>query len=334
MLYSEYRTIEMINHEHFMQGVTIQHLRFEVQPTESIVFGGQPGTALRGALYQVLSDSFCSEPNGMLTPDHVARCPVCWLLAAEDQGAARGQNIPRPLMIEPPPGQTYHRGEPLVFGLTVVGRAQDMFPYLARAVQKMGVAGLGKGRGRFRLVSIAEYHPLEGVERSILEHNFVRQPVHQVTPADISRAAAHYSSERVGLELLTPLRLTSHKELVKFPEPVAFIQRLVERCQRIAEYYAESQTPPSRSEWFTLYHELSAIAAKVCIVSNDTEWVEVYSGSRRQQRYTPISGLTGRVEWAGPLKELLPWLLWGQSLHVGKNAVKGDGWYRVSPAGV
>lgn len=317
-------------HEYFMQGVTVQHLRFAVQPTESIVFGEQPGTALRGALYQVLSDNFCSEPNGMLTPDHVARCPVCWLLAAEDRDAARGQNIPRPLMIEPPPARTYHRGEPFSFGLTLVGRAQDMFPYLARAVQKVGSTGLGKGRGRFRLTSIAEYDPLNEVERPILEQNLVRQPIHQITPGDISRAAAQYSSERVTLELLTPLRLISQKQLVKSPEPVVFIQRLVERCQRITEYYAETHTPPARSEWLSLYQELSAIAAQVRILSDDTAWVEVFSGSRRHQRYTPISGLTGRVEWAGPLKELLPWLLWGQSLHVGKNAVKGDGWYRLA----
>lgn len=322
-----------MDHEYFMQGVTVQHLRFEVQPVESVVFGEQPGTALRGALYEVLSDSFCSEPNGALAPEHVARCPVCWLLAAEDQDAARGHNIPRPLMIEPPPGKTYHRGETFAFGLSVVGRAQDMFPYLARAVQKVGLTGVGKGRGRFQLLSIAEYNLLAGADRPILEQNLVRQPVHQITPADISRAAARFSTKHVMLELLTPLRLISGKQLVKSPEPVAFIQRLVERCQRITEYYAETDTPPSRDEWFALYQALSAIASQVSIVSDVTEWVEVYSGSRRQQRYTPISGLIGRVEWVGPLKELLPWLLWGQSLHVGKNAVKGDGWYRLSSAG-
>lgn len=316
-----------------MQGLTIQHLRFEVQPAESIVFGEQPGTALRGALYEALSDNFCSEPNGTLTPDHVAHCPVCWLLAAEDQDAARGQNIPRPLMIEPPQAKTYHRSESFTFGLTVVGRAQDMFPYLARAIQKAGNTGVGKGRGRFKLVSIAEYNPLTHADRPILEQNFVRQPVHQVTPTDISRAVVQYPLDHARLELLTPLRLISQKQLVKSPEPVAFIQRLVERCQRITEYYAETQTPPSRGEWFVLYQTLSEIAADVHIASNDTQWVEVYSGSRRQQRYTPISGLTGCVEWVGPVKALVPWLLWGQSLHIGKNAVKGDGWFRLLPAG-
>jgi len=315
-----------------MQGLTILHLHFKVQPTESVVFAEQPGTALRGALYQVLSDNFCSEPNGVVTPVHAAHCPVCWLLAAEDQEAARGQNLPRPLMIEPPAAKTYHRGDVFTFGLTVVGQAQDMFPYLARAVQKMGTIGVGKGRGRFKLIGINEYNPLTGVERPILERNLVRQPVHQITSTNISRAATLFSTQHVTLELLTPLRLISQKQLVKHPDPVVFIQRLVERCQRITEYYAETETPPTRDEWAAVYQALNAIASQVTIISDLTEWVEVFSGSRRQQRYTPISGLVGCVRWAGPLKDLLPWLLWGQSLHVGKNAVKGDGWYRLSDA--
>jgi len=28
-------------------------------------------------------------------------------------------------------------------------------------------------------------------------------------------------------------------------------------------------------------------------------------------------------------RPLLPWLVWGQFTHVGKNAVKGDGWYEI-----
>ena len=37
----------------------------------------------------------------------------------------------------------------------------------------------------------------------------------------------------------------------------------------------------------------------------------------------------GRAVYHGDLKPLLPWVLMGQSVHVGKSAVKGDGWYEV-----
>jgi len=57
------------------------------------------------------------------------------------------------------------------------------------------------------------------------------------------------------------------------------------------------------------------------------------SQSRRLGRLTPVSGFIGtatyqaaRSTWAA----LVPYLLWGQEIHVGKNATKGDGWYEVS----
>ena len=45
-----------MNHERLMRGLTVQHLLFTVRPLESIVFGDQAGSALRGALYQAMGD--------------------------------------------------------------------------------------------------------------------------------------------------------------------------------------------------------------------------------------------------------------------------------------
>jgi hypothetical protein len=319
-----------MNHEHLMRGLSVQHLKFTVRPLESILFDNQPGSALRGALYQVLSSNFCSETSGFVTPDHAGRCPVCWLLAAEDQESKRGQNIARPLTVEPPLGRSlFHRDQELTFGFSLIGQAQNMLPYLARAVEKMGQFGVGKGRGRFKLVGIAEYNPLVDAERILLDGRVVKKPTLQVTVGRVAEIASQLSPERITLHFQTPLRLTAGQVLIKSPNPVVFIQRLVERCQSLAEHYAESNCAPTRDEWYHAFQALSEIAAQVKVAYNDTEWVDCWSGSRRQNRYTPISGLVGSVRWEGPLTLLIPWLLWGASLHVGKNAVKGNGWYRI-----
>lgn len=319
-----------MNHDHLMRGLSVHHLRFTVAPTDGILLEGQPGSALRGALYQALADNFCSEPYERVTPDHQERCPVCWLLAAEDEQDARGQDVARPLTVEPPPAGAYARRQPFTFGFSLIGQAQNLLPYVARAVQKMGQIGVGKGRGRFTLQDIREFNPLFDSERVLLENNYVKQPTLQVTPSRIAEAAARLPTHAVTLEFLTPLRLTDQKALVKHPDPVVFMRRLLERCQRLAERYAETDTPPSQPEWAQAFHDLAGRAGRLRIGVDYTEWQEGWSGSRRQEKYTPIGGLVGIVRWEGEVAPLLPWLLWGQSLHVGKNAVKGNGWYRTN----
>jgi hypothetical protein len=317
-------------HETLMQGLSVHHLRFTVQPLETIVFNEQPGTALRGALYKALSSRFCSEPNGAITPEHYQRCPVCWMLAAEI-GTERGRDVPRPLTVEPPHHHIFDPNHRMTFGFTLIGKAQNLFPYVARAVQVMGELGVGKGRGRFKLLSIAEYNPLLDAERVLLQpQREPNSPTLYINVARISDAAQHYKGDdSVRIELITPLRLISEDHLVKKPEPMVFMRRLLERCQNLARYYAENATQSTNNLWREFDEQLKIAAAQVRISYDDTHWTEIWSRSQHKGRSTPISGIRGFVHWSGEIQPLIPWLLWGQSLHVGKDAVKGNGWYRV-----
>lgn len=323
----------MNEHIHLMNGLSVQHLQFTVQPTESIVLSAQPGTELRGALYQVLSTNFCSEPRGPQTPGHTERCPVCWLLAAEDHQSERGQDVPRPLTVEPPYKQhMFHPGDSLSFGYTLIGQAQALLPFVARAVQKMGQVGVGLGRGRFKLAQISEYSPLQAEARLLLESPpVIKNPRLQITPTAIETVAQQYTGAAY-LEFITPLRLTRQKQLVKQLDPLTFMQRLLERVQSLAMRYAVSPIHPTREQWREHCLQLLQHAAEIEVVHDNTTWMEAWSGSRRQQRYLPLGGMVGTVQWHNIDPALIPWLLWGQSLHVGKNAVKGNGWYQVKPA--
>jgi hypothetical protein len=76
---------------------------------------------------------------------------------------------------------------------------------------------------------------------------------------------------------------------------------------------------------------LQALADRVRLMEAQTEWVEVWSGSNRTGRETPLSGFVGRASYAAPLetlRPLLPWLVWGQVVQVGKDVVKGNGVYK------
>lgn len=325
---------------HLLTPLSVLHLRVRVRAREPIHFSDQPGSALRGAFYSVLSHDFCSEAQGYGGPDHARYCPVCWLLALEDAQAGRGKDLPRPLVIEPPLEDTYFApDEEFTFGLALIGQAQWLLPFVVRAVERMGQAGLGRQRGRFTLCELREYDPLLDVERSLLEGRTLRTPKLIVNSPLIEAAAENLRPDQVTLHFLSPMRLTDAGRLVKTPEPVVLIKRLVERCQSLVENYGvaggEWQVASggvraeSSYEWRDTYAQLSQVAEQVTLAESNIHWVEVQSGSRRQGRMTPISGFVGSARWQGPVAPLLPWLLWGQSVHVGKDAVKGNGWFKV-----
>ena len=306
-----------------MQGLSVCHLRFTARATQRIRLHGQPGSALRGALYTVLSDRFCPHDD---LPDHQKTCPVCCMLAQTDRKGQRGENIPRPLTIQPPPARIYHPGETFQFGFGLVGEAEKLLPYLLQGGIQMGKVGIGTGKGRFELVNIEEHDVLLNAYRPLLDGQRVKSPRMQMTT---SRVLAETPSDinNICIHLRTPTRLIQGGKLLKHIDPVVFIARLVERCQQLTTYY--SRTSVDVTQWKAAYLNLTEQAKSLIVTDNQTKWAEVVSGSRRKQGITPISGLIGTFTLKGDLNDFYPWLLWGQSLHIGKDAVKGNGQYLI-----
>ena len=135
----------------------------------------------------------------------------------------------------------------------------------------------------------------------------------------------------VTLHFLTPTRLISRKRLLK-PHSFhfqPFFQRLMERLESLSGEF--SDTPLQ----FADPKGLIAAAGEVWAVRNQLRWEELRSYSTRRRNDSPTSGLLGRVtlaaeDWA----PFWPWLVWGQFVHVGKEAVKGNGMYllEVTPS--
>jgi hypothetical protein len=129
----------------------------------------------------------------------------------------------------------------------------------------------------------------------------------------------------VTLRFLTPTRLTHRKRLVKPGELVfaVLLGRLLDRLESLAQHF--SDTPLDLD-----YRALMARAEGVRTARDGTIWEELRSYSTRQRRATPIGGLLGEATFAcDDWSPFLPWMVWGQFTHVGKDAVKGNGWYRI-----
>ncbi len=328
------------------------HLRFTIQATETLELEQHPGSALRGALFEALLKRFCvnQEAHSCASCPLVQTCPVSALVAPLRDEFPRGRDVPRPFVVRPPliaaasgvtEGLRLEPGQQVSFGLTLFGNAGKLFPYVALAAQVMEQRGLGRllrehgwRRGRFALERIEAVHLFSGTQVALFERGKpqVRAPELAITGEDVAARAAALATETISLRFLTPTRLTEHGSLVHQPQPGALIRRLAERLDALEHEYASGQAPqraPGKARTPGRWYAVAA-AANLQMVGSEVSWVDTKSYSRRQQRALPIGGFVGIASFSGSLTLALRELLvWGEVIHVGKNCVKGDGWYQI-----
>lgn len=315
---------------HPMQHFTANHFVFLCEAQEHIQFDAQPGTAIRGALYHALINLF--SPNAPIPG--VPLDPVRALLAAEDEENARGRDVPRAFAVEPPPAHSHcSTGKRFIFGVSLYGTASALIPYLFRAVPEMGMLGLGRGRGRFKLIRVHESNPLNDTNRVVMHHRHVVEPRLTVTQRRVDEELTMRRTDEVTLRFLSPMRLIEGGGLVRTPKLGPLMRRLIDRAQALAEFYQAAEQPAaSRDVWKAEFQQMGALGDRLdetALLSDSSTWVDIQSYSKARSRSTPIGGFVGLARWRIDSPEMLSWLMWGQSLHVGKNASKGDGYFRV-----
>lgn len=259
---------------------------------------------------------------------------MCRLVALETAQSARGITPPRPFAVRPPlpasPGQecVFHSGETFVVGINLFGEAVDSFPYLCQAFHRLGQLGLGYGRGRFVIERIQAANPLTGEAHDLLQgRRVVALPDLPVESDRVQRVASQLPADRLRLRFLTPTELTYQGGHADHPYFDVLVARLLERCQALEAHYTAEPAP--RAVWQERYLSLTQAAQDVRLAEHHTRWIRVKSGSRRTNSINAVSGFVGEAVFEGDLEPFRPWLVWGSSLHVGKNAVKGNGWYEL-----
>ena len=103
------------------------------------------------------------------------------------------------------------------------------------------------------------------------------------------------------------------------------IARLLERLTLLEQEYGQGDEQSPSQHW----QELVSLAGQVMCTDDQTYWEDVGSYSRRTHYITQIGGIRGSATFAGNVAPFLELLVWGELVHIGKNAVKGSGWYRL-----
>lgn len=311
------------------------HLQFTLSAVTPLELGDNAGAAVRGALVNALLDRFCANKDAPTCAGCplLNICPVAALVAPmRESGETGGEQRPRPYVTRPPQPRRYAPGETLTFGLGLFGHAAALFPYVVMAAQGIERQGLGRRlqerngrRGGVRLLAIHAVNPLTGARQALFQAGQpqVQVPGIPIGPAEVAAFAATLPADRLTLRFLTPMRLIDNGRLVKRPDLRPLIQRLGIRLTDLATAYGDAPLPAADAR------ALLPVAASASLEYDNTRWIDITSYSRRSGERTPIGGMVGEAVFTGNLGPLREILVWGSLVHVGKNAVKGDGWYVV-----
>lgn len=258
-----------------------------------------------------------------------------------------------------------------LFPYVVMGLRQAERSGLGKKLPRPAAGGRFQ-RGLFKLRSAQAINLLSGEVQDILQagSSLVQRPDMPVTHGQVLELSRQMLSERIGasangfhsvgsqlyavkpdaveisLVFKTPTRIVEREHLLKEPQFRPILQRLLERLEALSgrgEAVMRSQRGSEAAALRFTPDEaidkagLLALGERVELVENRTRWADVWSFSSRRGDKTPIGGLVGQAVYRAEAEVwavLLPYLLWGSVVHVGKSAVKGDGWMAVSREGV
>lgn len=265
------------------------------------------GSAWRGGLGRALKRLVCIQRLRPCEGCALERgCLFTTLFDPRHDGTVallgRVDRMPPPYLLAPvtPTPCDLRPGDPFRLRLAVVGRARHHAIYLLRALEEAAARGIGADRVRLRLEA-AEKEPAE--------------PPTAPAPGP------------VRIELLTPLRLRADGRLIgpdRF-RPEHFVRALLRRLSLLAACWGEPPRPLPREPF-------DDRLARLRTLPGEMRWVEQHRRSFRQHTRMRMGGLLGRFTlWLEPEDPLLPPLLAGQRLQVGKATTMGLGRYRMVP---
>jgi len=265
-----------------------------------------------------------------------AQCPYALLFESSpppDSPALRNlEEIPRPFVIEPPEkiDSPLPAGSNLSFGLTLIGQARDFLPYFIVAFRELGADGLGRDRGKFRLDAIQALDPLRGQSECIYAHPeaMVRNRTFALTLEDCCQLAlSTFGPDPTSLKILfrTPTRLKYEGHYVDRTQFHILFRSLLRRLSSLSLFHCGEKLEID-------YRGLIAAAEQVRLVCSQTGWHDWERYSSRQRERMAFGGIVGEAEYESRMAPFLPFLLFGQWTHVGKNATFGLGRYEVRPS--
>ena len=287
------------------------------------------GSALRGGFGHALKRTVCvSDVPDCNECGLRARCPYPYLFETRLAfGVADHEAVPVPFVFAPPVGDQSDLAPGASFGfdLVLLGPATTHWRYVEEAFHQLGRIGLGKGKGRFRVLRIERWYPDGRGGQVIADHlPGDHRGRRATTGQEIAAAWVGRAASCIAIDFTTPARLRSQGRYVTNAPPFAVLfGRLLDRIAALSYYHHGVPLDIDEAAW-------KRQAATIGLVESDMRWRDWTRYSNRQERPVDMGGVVGTVVYAGRLEPFLPFLALGEWLHAGKNTTFGLGRYRLT----
>lgn len=323
---------------------SFQHFRFHLESKATLRMPAyNKGNVIRGgfgsAFRRLVCHASCREPE---TCELRRVCPYTAVfnpfVPEGSEKISKNRDIPRPFVIKPPleTKETYLPGERLSFDLVLVGKIKDYLPYFIVTFKELSQAGLGRGRAPVELAEV-KHVGRDGGEAPVYakETNLVQPPAGAISWADLCAAPSSNNgsmnsprggvtdARRITMRFLTPTMLVADGAPVRKPAFGPIAKRLRDRINALAYFYCGAGLEID-------FKAFGEAAEKIDTVKDSTRWVGSARYSWRREVSHDLSGFVGEATFEGELAPFLPYLRLGEYLHVGKNAVFGNGRFQIA----
>lgn len=308
--------------------IKYQKLQFTIEAIDPIVLPNYKGSTFRGGFGNVFRRVVCALKRKDCKDCILkTKCVYAYIFETsppEDAGIMnmkRYESIPHPFIIEPPleSGRAYRPKEPMSFNLILIGRAVDYLPYFIYTFDELGKTGIGKGRGRYGVIEVAE--------NSGVVYSSEDKTVRNAAPDELNipeNSGLESDSDRlITLKFITPLRLNYKRDFVVDLEFHILIRSLLRRLCLLYYFHCERREP----SWD--HKKLISMAEKVAVKSSALKWRDWERYSARQDTRMKMGGLVGDITFRGNIAPFLPILKAGETLHIGKGTSFGLGKFEI-----
>lgn len=322
--------------------IPYQKLTLTLEAIEELHLPYYKGSTFRGGFGNMFRRIVCAlKLQDCLDCMLKSRCIYAYVFetpsneGAEIMNMHKYEKVPHPFVIEPPEISSKFKvqssniippGSKIDFNLILIGKATDYLPYFIYTFNELGKKGIGRGRGRYRLVEVRRwnnhvpdklpiYHESDKTIRQT-EVNIIHIP-------DVFKPLE--SINQITFQFITPLRIKYNRDLVVRPEFHILIRNLLRRLGLLYYFHCGNNKPC----WD--HRAIIKHAEGILIVNSSLNWLDWERYSSRQDTRMKLGGLVGEITYSGNIEPFLPYLKAGEILHIGKGTSFGLGQYRLRP---